>query len=113
MTPTPDPTVSPGGTQSPQPTGSLNELLAQGRLAWRLFTDPRVPMGAKLLPLLAVLYVLMPIDLMPDIVPALGQIDDLAILLLAIRAFIQLAPDEVVREGDDDVVTTSYRVKDE
>jgi uncharacterized membrane protein YkvA (DUF1232 family) len=117
MTPQPDDLGSAARAKEPearrQEESPLAELLRQGRLAWRLFTDERVPFAAKLVPLLAVLYILAPIDLVPDFLPALGQIDDLALLLLAVRAFIQLAPQDIVRETSDPVVSTTYRVRDE
>ena len=66
------------------------------RIAWRLLWDSRVPMGAKVVPLLTVLYVLSPIDLIPDVVPVLGQLDDLAIVLLGIQLFIAVSPKDIV-----------------
>ena len=39
--------------------------------------DPRIPLGVKLLALATVAYVFSPIDLIPDIVPILGQLDDI------------------------------------
>ncbi len=66
------------------------------RIAWRLMWDSRVPMGAKVVPILTVLYVLSPIDLVSDMVPVLGQLDDLAIVLLGIRLFIAVSPKDIV-----------------
>lgn len=66
------------------------------RVAWRLFLDRRVDLTAKLIPLLALVYLLSPLDLLPDLVPAAGQLDDVAIILLALRLFLHLAPDDLV-----------------
>jgi uncharacterized membrane protein YkvA (DUF1232 family) len=66
------------------------------RIAWRLMWDGRVPMGAKVVPILTVLYVLSPIDILPDLFVGLGQLDDLAILLLGIQLFIGVSPKDVV-----------------
>lgn len=56
-------------------------------------------MATKLLvPALALGYFLLPIDLLPDVVPFLGQIDDIAVLLLLLRLFVTLAPQDVVAE---------------
>lgn len=69
------------------------------KLYWRLFTDHRVPLYAKAVLLAGVLYVLIPIDFIPFILfPVLGAIDDLAVFLLAARAFISLCPPDVVQE---------------
>jgi uncharacterized membrane protein YkvA (DUF1232 family) len=86
----------------PEGTGSvvtwLQELLRQVRLAWRLFRDPRVGWSLKLIPPAVLLYLLSPIDLFPDAVLGLGQLDDIAVLMLGIKLFIELCPSEVVRE---------------
>jgi uncharacterized membrane protein YkvA (DUF1232 family) len=74
------------------------ELIRQFRLAWRLFKDRRVPWVLKLIPPAALIYVLSPIDILPDLGLGLGQLDDIAIVLLSLKLFIELAPPEVVRE---------------
>ena len=66
------------------------------RIAWRLLWDNRVPISAKLVPFLTVLYILSPIDLVPDVFVGLGQLDDLAVLLLGIRLFIAVSPKDIV-----------------
>jgi len=77
--------------------GLLAELLKQLNLVWKLLLDARVPASTKLLlPLMALAYVIFPIDLIPDVLPVLGQLDDLAIVLLAVRLFVMLAPPDVV-----------------
>jgi len=76
----------------------VKELVRQFRLAWRLFKDRRVPWALKLIPPAALIYVLSPIDILPDLGLGLGQLDDIAIVLLSLKLFIELAPPEVVRE---------------
>jgi uncharacterized membrane protein YkvA (DUF1232 family) len=71
---------------------SLRSLITQARLAFRLFREPRVPILLKAVPLLAFLYVLSPIDLVPDFIPGLGQLDDLGIMLAALELFVRLCP---------------------
>ena len=61
------------------------------KLAWRLFRDRRVPFYPKALPVLGLLYVISPWDLVPDILPAVGQIDDLVVAALLLLAFVLLA----------------------
>ncbi len=78
--------------------GSLMGLWRKGRLTWNLLWDPRVPSAAKMMIPGALLYGLMPIDLVPDFLLALGQLDDLTLLLLAVTLFLRLAPAKVVRE---------------
>jgi len=76
----------------------LRELLRQFQLAWRLFWDRRVPWSTKIIPPLALLYILSPIDILPDFSLGLGQLDDVAVLLLATKLFIELCPLDVVQE---------------
>jgi uncharacterized membrane protein YkvA (DUF1232 family) len=71
---------------------SLRSLLLQARVAVRLFREPRVPMVLKALPLLACLYVVSPVDLVPDFIPGLGQLDDLGIILATLELFVRLCP---------------------
>lgn len=69
------------------------------KLYSRLFKDPRVPIYLKILLLLAILYLISPIDLLPDFfVPILGQIDDLFILWIALRFFLKKCPRDVLME---------------
>ena|SRR5215467_4801520 len=69
------------------------------KLYWRLFKDRRVPIRAKALLIAAVLYVLDPIDLLPDFLfPFVGAVDDLAVVIFAARWFISLCPPDVVQE---------------
>lgn len=90
--------------RSPLPVkaGDTNALVAwvqdvarQARLAWRLFRDERVSFWLKLIPPLALGYVLFPIDILPDVVPLVGQLDDIAVILLGLKLFIELAPPDV------------------
>ena len=76
----------------------IQEASRQIRLAWRLFWDQRVPVWTKLIPPVALGYVLFPVDIIPDVALGLGQLDDLAVLLLGLKLFIELAPPDVVRE---------------
>jgi uncharacterized membrane protein YkvA (DUF1232 family) len=70
----------------------MGALFAELRLAWRLMREPRVPTFAKAVPVLAALYVLSPVDVIPDILPVLGQVDDLGILILSVKLFLRICP---------------------
>ncbi|MGC9347208.1 MAG: YkvA family protein [Anaerolineae bacterium] len=78
--------------------GWLKEFFSQFEVAWKLFWDRRVPISTKLVPLLTLVYLLSPVDIVPDVVPGLGQVDDLMILLVGLRLFISLSPAAVVAE---------------
>ena len=74
----------------------LGELVQQIKLVYYLVRDRDVPIYLKVLPFLGVLYVLFPIDIITDFVPVLGQIDDLMILTIGAKVFIEMAPAQVV-----------------
>jgi len=76
----------------------LADAVREVQLAWHLLRDRRVPLWTKLIPLGAVLYLLFPLDLVSDLFVGLGQLDDLAILILGLELFISLSPAEVVEE---------------
>jgi uncharacterized membrane protein YkvA (DUF1232 family) len=70
----------------------MGTVFAELRLAWRLMREPRVPLVAKALPVLAALYVVSPLDFIPDVLPVLGQMDDLGILILSVKLFLRMSP---------------------
>ena len=77
--------------------GFWMNLFNSFRIAWKLMWNSQVPISAKLIPLFAILYILSPIDLVPDLVVGLGQLDDLAILLLGTQLFIAVSPQDIVK----------------
>jgi uncharacterized membrane protein YkvA (DUF1232 family) len=93
------------------PTTSLPRYLFTGRgaqllrhvpsfakLFWRLFRDRRVTLLPKALLVLIGLYLFSPIDVVPDFVPVIGALDDVAVGLAGLWLFVQLCPPAVVRE---------------
>lgn len=69
------------------------------KLCYRLFTDRRVPFRAKSIVIAAVLYVITPLDLIPDwAAPFFSYIDDFLALAFGLQIFVRLAPRDVVRE---------------
>jgi uncharacterized membrane protein YkvA (DUF1232 family) len=74
------------------------KLPTYARTVWGIMRDPRTPIGLKGMMAAALAYVVFPVDLVPDVIPILGQADDLTILLLVLDMFIQNAPAEVRAE---------------
>lgn len=77
-------------------------------LLGRLLKDVRVPTAEKALFAAAVVYVISPIDLIPDVFPFIGQVDDLYVVALTLLRLINRTDDVVVREhwgGGGDIVS--------
>ncbi len=116
---------------------SFAELINQGKLAWNLFRDPSVSPWLRFgLPLIGLVYLISPVDIIPDVFVGFGQLDDIAVIMLLAKLLISLAPDNIVQmyqqasqaaagfntqtaptdptastpAADDDVIDTDYRV---
>ncbi len=77
---------------------TVKKLPTYARLIWGLARDPRVPMSQKAVLGGIAAYLAFPIDIIPDFIPVIGQMDDLAVLILGLDWFIRNAPPDVVEE---------------
>lgn len=85
--------------------GVVNHVMLlprMGRLLIGLFRDPRVPRFLKILTAGLAVYIALPYDFLPDIVPGVGAADDLIALLLVLVQYVRWCPAEVVAEHWDD-----------
>ncbi len=83
------------------------------KLLYRLFKDSRVPAAEKAFLLGAIVYVISPIDLIPDVIPFIGQVDDLYLVSLTLLRLLNRTPAEVVRqhwEGGGDLARIVSRI---
>lgn len=64
----------------------------------RLLADSRVPWPVKAVPLALIVYLAVPFDLIPDFVPVLGYLDDVALVLAAAALVVRFTPRSVVEE---------------
>jgi uncharacterized membrane protein YkvA (DUF1232 family) len=78
--------------------GIVTDLIRQVRLAWRLMLDSRVPLWVKTIVPASLVYLISPVDFVPDVIPGLGQLDDLAVIVIGVKLFIELCPPAIVRE---------------
>lgn len=78
-------------------------------LCGRLLRDARVPKTEKALVAGAILYAIVPLDLIPDLIPFVGQIDDAYLIAITLLRLIDRTDPRIVREhwnGGGDVVQT-------
>ena len=96
------------------PEGSLKELAAFlpdcATTARRLRRDPRVPRRAKFAIGFALLWVLSPIDLIPEFLPVIGPLDDVVVVALAFRYAARQVPRSVLLEAWPGKPSTIERV---
>ena len=79
-------------------------------LLGRLLKDNRVPIAEKALFAAAIVYVISPLDFIPDILPFIGQVDDLYVVALVLLRLVNRTDETVVREhwsGGGDIVALS------
>jgi uncharacterized membrane protein YkvA (DUF1232 family) len=65
----------------------------------RLRSDPRVPRRAKVAIAIAGLWVISPIDLVPEFIPVVGPLDDVVVVALALRYAGRHVPRDVLYEA--------------
>jgi len=78
--------------------GTISELPNFLRLLYGLITDSRVNAVDKLVVAGAIAYILLPVDVIPDFIPFLGEVDDVFLLILALQRLIGNAGRSVLHD---------------
>jgi uncharacterized membrane protein YkvA (DUF1232 family) len=78
--------------------GLAHRLKRDAHLLWFAAKDPRTPLPAKLVGGLVAAYAFSPIDLIPDVVPVLGILDDLILVPLGLAIALRLIPAPLAAE---------------
>jgi uncharacterized membrane protein YkvA (DUF1232 family) len=85
------------------PPGLLKDLAgilpACATTMWRLRRDPHVPLRAKAALIFAGLWVLSPIDLIPEFLPVIGPLDDVLVVALALRYAAGRVPRDILEQA--------------
>lgn len=107
------------GNDEEPPQTSLREyaLIAPRlvKLIWRLARDPRVPARSKATLFLLGGYLVSPVDLIPDALPGIGQLDDLVLVAFALDQILNRVPEEIVKQhwdGDEDILEVVRAILD-
>jgi len=85
------------------------------KLLYRMVVDQRVTAKEKAILLGTVAYVLSPLDFLPDVIPVLGQIDDLLLVALILNRFLSSIDRSVVLEfwdGPESLLLTIQKILD-
>ena len=76
-------------------------------LCFRLMKDGRVPLPEKALFVAAIIYFISPLDFIPDVLPFIGQIDDLYLIALTLVRLVSRTDERILREhwtGGGDII---------
>jgi uncharacterized membrane protein YkvA (DUF1232 family) len=96
------------------PAGTLKELVGFlpncVRLARTLRADPSVPRRAKVAVVIAGLWVMSPIDLIPEFLPVIGPLDDVVVIALALRYAARRVPRDILLAAWDGDPSTIERL---
>ena len=79
----------------------------------RLLKDPRVPTAEKALFLGSIVYVISPLDFIPDVLPFIGQVDDIYVVALTLLRLLSKTDESVVRQawnGGGDIVALTESI---
>jgi len=72
--------------------GAAQRLRVYLLALWKLFRHPETPRAARWVAIAVIAYAVSPIDLVPDFIPVLGQLDDLILIPLGIALAVRLTP---------------------
>jgi uncharacterized membrane protein YkvA (DUF1232 family) len=78
--------------------GNIQGMWVRLQLTWRLLNDDRVPVWTKIIPVIAFLYIISPLDILPDVLLGMGQIDDFVVLISGLELFERMIPVHIVEE---------------
>ena len=88
--------------------GAIRQIPDYVRLMLGLMRDSRVSRFDRVLVLAAVAYVVSPLDFIPDVIPFLGQVDDVFLIVIALQRLVENAGRRVIADhwrGDPDEVS--------
>lgn len=83
------------------------------KLLGRLLKDPRVPRRSKIIVGAVMVYVVSPVDLLPEFIPVAGVLDDIFLVVFALNHLIERAGEDVVTEhwdGPQDILSMTRSV---
>src|SRR5512146_58607 len=98
----------------PPQGGIVRDFIMRVKLIMRLLGDKRVNPWLKVIPIGGLLYLVSPLDLIPDIaLPVIGELDDAAVLWLTNYLFVELCPPQIVAEHVKALTVSADKARDD
>ena len=96
--------------------GRLLQFRKELVMLWRAFMTPETPLYLKVLMLLVPLYLVSPIDFIPDFIPVLGWLDDIVVIPLLVSWIVSMLPQKAEarptyerRDSNGQIIDGDYR----
>jgi uncharacterized membrane protein YkvA (DUF1232 family) len=89
----------------------LQFVMRETRIMMLLLKHPSVRWPAKFVAACSVGYIFSPIQLIPSFIPVIGQLDDLAVLIIGMKCLRRLTPPSVLAECESKVTSQSIQVR--
>ncbi len=78
------------------------------RVGWHAWRNPALKWHGRVVLLGMVIYVLSPIDILPDWIPLLGWVDDIVLISIVLPLFMKLLPADVLRQARQSAGTDKH-----
>jgi len=88
--------------------GPIKKVWDKVLFLWNHFKSPQVPLRLKITIIGALLYLILPSDLLPDFVPGLGLVDDLSVILIVFREVSKYALPKIEKKIENKIYDSCY-----
>ncbi len=89
----------------------MKSFVRKLRILWFAWKKAKLPRGAKFLLIGLLIYILSPIDIIPDVIPLLGIVDDIGAVPLVVAIAFSMIPKEVVDECEKKIIDVEVKPK--
>lgn len=87
----------------------MTNFLRKIRVLWRAWKMAKMSGGSKIAIIVGILYILSPIDIIPEVVPLLGILDDIGVIPLVITIAYHLLPKDLTQGSKENVIDVEVK----
>lgn len=95
----------------PAVAGGFMAVPRFAKLLLALFRDARVPRFLKIMTAAAILYIALPIDIIPDFIPIAGWVDQIVVIFLILIQYMRYCPPDVFKEHWDNTMGADFTLE--